>query len=65
MQELNERTKLLYHPVNDVGGQPAGTEGWTEAQLAELVTRDTMIGVTVPRVPTGPGRPSSDGRRAP
>jgi hypothetical protein len=45
--------------------RPPGTEGWTEAQLAELVTRDTMIGVTVPRVPTGPGRPSSDGRRAP
>jgi hypothetical protein len=22
MQALNERTKLLYHPVNDVGGQP-------------------------------------------
>ena len=24
--------------------RPAGTEGWTEAQLAELVTRDSMIG---------------------
>jgi nitrile hydratase len=30
--------------------RPAGTEGWSEEQLAELVTRDTMIGVTVPRV---------------
>jgi nitrile hydratase len=24
--------------------RPAGTDGWTEAQLAELVTRDSMIG---------------------
>ncbi len=24
--------------------RPAGTEGWTETQLAELVTRDSMIG---------------------
>ncbi len=25
--------------------RPAGTDGWTEDQLAELVTRDSMIGV--------------------
>jgi nitrile hydratase len=25
--------------------RPAGTEGWTEAQLAALVTKDSMIGV--------------------
>jgi nitrile hydratase len=25
--------------------RPAGTEGWSEAQLAEIVTRDAMIGV--------------------
>ncbi|WHU47766.1 nitrile hydratase subunit alpha [Gordonia sp. L191] len=25
--------------------RPAGTEGWTEEQLAELVTRDALIGV--------------------
>ena len=24
--------------------RPAGTEGWSEAQLAALVTRDSMIG---------------------
>jgi nitrile hydratase alpha subunit len=34
--------------------RPSGTEDWSEAQLAELVTRDTMIGVTVPRVPHSP-----------
>jgi nitrile hydratase len=31
--------------------RPAGTDGWTEAQLAELVTRDSMIGVTQPKRP--------------
>jgi nitrile hydratase len=28
--------------------RPAGTEGWSEEKLAELVTRDTMIGTQVP-----------------
>jgi nitrile hydratase len=31
--------------------RPAGTEGWDEARLAELVTRDSMIGVTTARNP--------------
>lgn len=30
--------------------RPSGTEGWSEEQLQALVTRDTMIGVAVPRV---------------
>ncbi|HET7598080.1 MAG TPA: nitrile hydratase subunit alpha [Burkholderiales bacterium] len=30
--------------------RPAGTEGWTEEQLARIATRDTLVGVTVPRV---------------
>ena len=25
--------------------RPEGTEGWTEEELAEIVTRDSMIGV--------------------
>jgi nitrile hydratase len=29
--------------------RPAGTEGWSEEKLAGLVTRDTMIGVTLPK----------------
>ncbi len=29
--------------------RPAGTEGWSEEQLAELVTRDSMIGVGLPK----------------
>lgn len=31
--------------------RPACTEGWSEAQLAELVTRDSMIGTGLPRLP--------------
>jgi len=32
--------------------RPAGTDGWSEAELAELVTRDSMIGVgSVAKVP--------------
>ena len=30
--------------------RPAGTEGWTEDQLAELVTRDSMIGTGLAKV---------------
>ena len=31
--------------------RPAGTEGWSEEQLAALVTRDSMIGVGQPLAP--------------
>jgi nitrile hydratase len=31
--------------------RPQGTKGWSEEQLAEILTRDTLVGVTVPRVP--------------
>jgi nitrile hydratase len=34
--------------------RPAGTEGWEEARLAGLVTRDCLIGVAVPKVPNKP-----------
>jgi len=30
--------------------RPKGTEGWSEEQLADLLTRDTLVGVTVPQV---------------
>ena len=29
--------------------RPAGSEGWSEAKLASIVTRDCMIGVAVPK----------------
>ena len=31
--------------------RPAGTEGWSEAALATLVTRDSMIGTGFPKAP--------------
>jgi nitrile hydratase subunit alpha len=31
--------------------RPAGTDGWTEERLAELVGRDAMIGTALPTVP--------------
>lgn len=33
--------------------RPAGTAGWSEEQLAQIVTRDAMIGVATVRVPGG------------
>ena len=30
--------------------RPEGTEGWSEVELADILTRDTLVGVTVPRV---------------
>jgi hypothetical protein len=38
--------------------RPAGSENWTEEQLAEIVTRDCMIGVALPR----PDRKADDVR---
>jgi nitrile hydratase subunit alpha len=34
--------------------RPQGTEGWSENELAGLVTRDCLIGVAVPKVPKKP-----------
>jgi len=31
--------------------RPEGTENWTEEQLAAIVTRDSMIGTGLPRIP--------------
>lgn len=36
--------------------RPAGTEGWDEGQLAELVTRDAMIGTGLPLAPGAKAR---------
>jgi nitrile hydratase len=34
--------------------RPAGTEGWSEAQLVALVTRDALIGVAQAKSPSAP-----------
>ena len=33
--------------------RPEGTDGWTEEELRALVTRDSMVGVSLPRPSTG------------
>ena len=42
-------TRFLVLPM-----RPEGTEGWSEEQLAGLVTRDSMIGTGLPRKPGAP-----------
>ena len=39
-------TRFLVVPM-----RPAGTEGWSEEQLAALVTRDSMVGTGLPKSP--------------
>ncbi|MFQ6146794.1 nitrile hydratase subunit alpha [Streptomyces seoulensis] len=46
VHDSNANMRYLVLPM-----RPAGTEGMTEGELAGLVTRDTMIGVTTPRLP--------------
>ena len=41
-------TRFLVLPM-----RPEGTEGWSEEQLAEIVTRDSMIGTGLPKAPEG------------
>lgn len=40
-------TRFLVVPM-----QPAGTEGWSEERLAELVTRDSMVGTGLAKSPS-------------
>jgi nitrile hydratase len=40
-------TRFLVLPM-----RPEGTEGWSEERLAELVTRDCMVGTGLPKAPT-------------
>ena len=42
-------TRFLVLPM-----RPKGTEGWSEEKLAELVTRDSMIGTGFPKQPGAP-----------
>jgi len=43
-------TRFLVVPM-----RPAGTDGWSEERLAELVTRDSMVGTGLPRTPQQAG----------
>jgi thiocyanate hydrolase gamma subunit len=44
VHDSNQKSRFMVMPM-----RPEGTEGWTEDQLAGIVTRDTMIGVAVPQ----------------
>ncbi len=51
--DSNQKSRFTVLPV-----RPEGTEGWTEDQLTEIVTRDCLIGVALPR----PGKTANDPR---
>lgn len=44
VEDSNQKHRFMVLPV-----RPEGTEGWNEDQLAEIVTRDCMIGVALPK----------------
>ena len=44
VEDSNQKRRFMVLPV-----RPAGTEGWSEDQLAEIVTRDCLIGVALPK----------------
>ena len=47
--EVHDSTAEIRYLV--VPLRPPGTDGWPQDKLAELVTRDSMIGTGLPRVP--------------
>ena len=54
VHDSNQKSRFMVMPM-----RPEGTEGWTEEQLAAIVTRDTMIGVALPQADwTASGPPS-------
>lgn len=44
VEDSNQKHRFMVMPL-----RPAGTEGWTEDQLAEILTRDCLIGVALPK----------------
>jgi thiocyanate hydrolase subunit gamma len=44
IEDSNQKHRFMVLPV-----RPGGTEGWSEDQLAEIVTRDCLIGVALPK----------------
>jgi len=55
--ELAEDVTVRVHDSNAdmrylvIPMRPEGTDGWSEEQLSEILTRDTLVGVTTPGVP--------------
>ena len=44
VEDSNQKHRFMVMPL-----RPAGTEGWTEDQLTEIITRDSLIGVALPK----------------
>jgi thiocyanate hydrolase subunit gamma len=44
VQDSNQKHRFMVMPM-----RPAGTDGWTEDQLIEIITRDCLIGVALPK----------------
>ena len=44
VQDSNQKNRFMVMPM-----RPEGTEDWTEDQLAEIITRDSLIGVALPK----------------
>ena len=44
IEDSNQKCRFMVLPM-----RPAGTESWSEAELAAIATRDCMIGVALPR----------------
>jgi len=53
VEDSNQKSRFIVLPV-----RPEGTDGWTEEQLTEIVTRDCLIGVAMPH----PDRKADDMR---
>ena len=53
VEDSNSKHRFMVLPL-----RPDGTEGWSEEALAEIVTRDCLIGVALPK----PGRTSDTPR---
>ena len=43
VEDSNQKHRFMVMPL-----RPRGTDGWTEEQLAEIITRDCLIGVALP-----------------
>lgn len=44
VEDSNQKHRFMVMPM-----RPEGTDGWTEDQLAEILTRDSLIGVALPK----------------
>jgi len=45
VHDSNQKTRFMVLPM-----KPEGIENWTEEQLLQIITRDCMIGVALPKI---------------